>query len=259
MPENTIPAMKKAIEFGATIIEFDVHISKDGQVIVYHDASFNPAYTTMPDGSEIPVTDRKKYTFYQMNYNEIRPFVVGKKMYAEYPQQEQIASYTPLLSELIDSVEAFTKSKQLPAVTYLLEVKSDTKTDGVEQPAPQQYMDILMKVLNPYKLDRRLIVQSFDVRPLQVLHRDHPGIALGFLTGDKNVSFEENLIHLGFVPTFYNPHYNLTNEALIEKAHAKNILVTPWTVNTLKEMQRLKSLKVDGIITDFPNLFKELD
>ncbi len=50
MPENTIPAMEKAIEVGANTVEMDVHISKDGKVLVYHDESFDPNYTTMPDG-----------------------------------------------------------------------------------------------------------------------------------------------------------------------------------------------------------------
>src|SRR5205809_6796817 len=75
MPENTIPAMIKAIEVGANTIETDVHITKDGKVLVYHDESFNPDYTTKPDGSDIAKTDRQQYIFYQMNYAEIRPFI----------------------------------------------------------------------------------------------------------------------------------------------------------------------------------------
>jgi glycerophosphoryl diester phosphodiesterase len=258
MPENTIPAMERGIEIGANTVEMDVHVTKDGKVIVYHDESFNPDYTTMPDGSEIPKKERDKYTFYQMNYNEIRPFVIGKKDYPAYPQQQRIATYTPLLSELIDSVEAFTKSKNLPPVYYLVEVKSKEKTDGVEQPAPEEFMKILMKVLAPYHLGDRLIIQSFDMRPLKVLHRDYPNLLLGFLTGDRKASFEENINQLGFNPTFYNPEYKLADAELVRKSHAKGIRITPWTVNELQEMKRLKNLGVDGIITDYPNLFEKL-
>ena len=144
MPENTIPAMIKGIEAGANTVEFDVHITRDGQVVVYHDASFNPAYTTMPDGSEI--TSREQYTFYKMDYSKIREFVIGEKAYPEFPQQQRLHSYAPLLSEMIDSVEAYTKKHHLPGVTYLLEVKSSPKTDGTEQPAPDEYIDKLMAV-----------------------------------------------------------------------------------------------------------------
>src|SRR5215211_8239020 len=61
MPENSIPAMKKAIDQGANTIEFDVHISKDKQVVVYHDASLNLEYTTAANGEEISKEKRKDY------------------------------------------------------------------------------------------------------------------------------------------------------------------------------------------------------
>ena len=259
MPENTIPAMIKAIEDGANIIEVDVHVTKDNKVIVYHDASFNPDYTTMPDGSEIPVAERKKYTFYQMLYSDIRPFVIGMKPYPLFPQQQRLATYTPLLAELIDSVEAYTKATKRPAVSYLIEVKSSEKTDGFEQPAPEEFMRLMMAELKPLRLGKRMIVQSFDMRPLQVLHKQYPKLALGFLTGDAKMTADENLSRLGFNPTFYNPHFSLVNEELVKKCHAKGIRITPWTVNTLSDMKRLRQLNVDGIITDYPNLFKDLN
>lgn len=258
MPENTIPAMEKGIAVGANTIELDVHITKDGQVMVYHDASFNPEYTTMPNGSDIPKDQRKQYTFYQMTYAQIRPFIIGMKDYPAFPQQQRLSSYAPLLSELIDSVEAYTKAHNIPAVYYLIEIKSSEKTDGFEQPAPEEYIQKLMAVLKTKDLGSRLFLQSFDMRPLQVLHREYPDIKLGFLTGDKNVSFEENLNKLGFTPMFYNPNYNLVTPELIQKCHAKNIMIEPWTVNTIEEMRKLKNMGVDGIITDYPNLFSAL-
>jgi glycerophosphoryl diester phosphodiesterase len=259
MPENTITSMLKAIEVGANTIEFDVHVTKDKKVIVYHDESFNPDYTTMPDGSNIKAQDRKKYTFYQMEYKDIKPFVIGMKPYSPYPQQQRIATYTPLLTELIDSVEAFTKAKGLPRVKYLIEVKSKENTDGIEQPSPEEFMKIMMAELMPLKLGNRMIVQSFDMRPLKVLHAKYPSMALGFLTGDAKPTFEENINLLGFTPAFYNPHYGLVDQSLVQKCHSKGIKITPWTVNTIAEMKKIKQLNVDGIITDYPNMLKELE
>ncbi|MEO8109356.1 MAG: glycerophosphodiester phosphodiesterase family protein [Ginsengibacter sp.] len=259
MPENTIPAMVKGIEAGANTIEMDVHITKDRQVIVYHDESFNPEYTTMPDGTDISKEQRKQFTFYQMNYSDIKPFIIGKKNYPAFPQQQHFAAYTPLLSELIDSVEAYTSANHLPAVYYLIEIKSNEKTDGFEQPAPEEYMKIVMAVLKPKNLGHRLFLQSFDVRPLQVLHREYPEIKLGFLTGDKKATFDENLNKLGFTPAFYNPAYKLVTPELVRRCHEKNIMIEPWTVETIEEMKSLKAMNVDGIITDYPNLFKDLN
>ncbi len=258
MPENSIPAMEKGIEAGANTVEMDVHITKDGQVIVYHDESFNPDYTTMPDGSDISKEQRKQYTFYQMNYDDVRKFIIGKKEYPAFPQQQRVATYTPLLSELIDSVDTYTTANNLPAVYYLIEIKSNAKTDGLEQPAPEEYMKTLMAVLKPKNLGSRLFLQSFDMRPLQVLHREYPDIKLGFLTSNKKAGFEENISQLGFNPFFYNPASNLVTEELIQKCHKNKIKIAPWTVNTLEEMQKLKTMGVDGIITDYPNLFSKL-
>lgn len=258
MPENTIPAMIHAIEDGANTLEFDVHITKDGQVVVYHDASFDPAYTTKPDGSEIQPNERGKYIFYQMNYSEIRPFRIGEKPYPKFPQQQRMRTYAPLLSEMIDSVEAYNKKHHKPPVYYLLEIKSSEKTDGREQPAPEEYVEKLMQVKQLKKLKHRLLIQSFDMRPLQVLHRLHPKVTLGFLTGDKNVSFYQQLEGLGFLPTFYNPHFSLVTKELLDYCHSKGMKVIPWTVADLEDMIRLKGMGVDGIITDYPDRINKI-
>jgi len=253
MPENTIPSMTKAIQLGADMVEMDIHITRDGKIVVYHDESFDPAYTLMPDGSEINKAERKKYTFYQMNYADIRPFIIGKKVNAAYPKQQQLPTYTPLLGELIDSVDHFTKVNHLKSVYYLVEIKSNEKTDGFDQPAPDEYIDKVMKVLNPKKLGDRLIIQSFDMRPLQVLHKKHPNIALGFLTDDKNATMADNLSKLGFNPAFYNPYKGLVTPEMIDKCHKAGMLIMPWTVNDTAEMKKIKALGVDGIITDYVN------
>jgi glycerophosphoryl diester phosphodiesterase len=253
MPENTVPAMIKGLETGANTIEFDVHITKDGQVVVYHDASFTPSYTTKPDGSDISAAERARYTFYQMNYDSIRTFIIGEKPYPAYPEQQRLRSHAPLLSELIDSVEAYTQAHHLPPAYYLLEIKSSAKTDGTEQPSPEEYMRVLMGVKQLQPLGQRLLIQSFDMRPLQVLHRTHPHIKLGFLTSDKKGTFEQHLGQLGFTPFFYNPEYHLVTPELVSKCHAKQIRIVPWTVQDPAEMKRLRTTGVDGIITDYPN------
>jgi len=70
----------------------------------------------LPDGKEFTLGDRKKYTFYQMNYTDIRKFIIGEKKYSSFPQQKQVICYTPLLSELIDSVETYARTNKFPKV-----------------------------------------------------------------------------------------------------------------------------------------------
>lgn len=260
MPENTIPAFEKGIEVGANTIEFDVHITKDHKVVIYHDASFTPSYTTKPDGSDISNAERKQYTFYQMDYADIRKFIIGEKEYPAYPEQKRLKTYAPLLSEMIDSVESFTKANHYAPVIYLLEIKSGANTDGIEQPVPKEYMKIMMGVLKPYlkQIKGRLIIQSFDMRPLQVLHVTHPDIPLGYLTGDKNKTVAENIEAMGFTPAFYNPHYSLVNPGFLKECHSHGMKVLPWTVDDKAEMKKLKEMGVDGIITDYPDRVSDI-
>ena len=252
MPENTIPGMKLAIDSGANTIELDVHMTRDSQVVVYHDALLNPAYTTKSDGSELEERQSRPYILYQMEYNHIRSFDVGKKYFPAHPAQRKMAAYAPLLSELIDSIETYIRAKNYAPVSYLVEVKSGERTDGIEQPAPEQFMKMLMSVLLKKDLGNRLIIQSFDRRPLQVLHRDFPGVALGLLTGEQK-SFKEQIKSLGFYPAFYNPHYSLVTPDLVKECHAKKIRICPWTVNDEVQMKKLLDMGVDGIISDYAN------
>ena len=91
-----------------------------------------------------------------------------------------------------------------------------------------------------------------------MMHRRHPDIKTAALIEDFDKrTFEEHLKALGFKPTIYSPHYSLVTAELLKQCHQKNIRVVPWTVNSKNEIEQLKNLGVDGIITDYPNLFNE--
>ena len=70
-------------------------------------------------------------------------------------------------------------------------------------------------------------------------------------------TLEEQLKALGFTPTIYSPAYQLVNETLVKKCHDQSIKVIPWTVNDKAKIDELKKMGVDGVITDYPNLFSE--
>lgn len=258
MPENTIPSMKKAIDEGANFLEVDIQISKDNQVVVYHDPIINGNFTLLPDGNEIKEGDSQNYIIYQMNYEKIRDFKIGTKTPPGFSEQEKIDTHIPLLGELIDSVEAYTAEKNLPPVNYLIEIKANPEKDGVYQPAPETYIKLIMDVLEEKSIGNRFYLQSFDTRQLREIRKNHPDIILGFLTGNKNATFEENIDELGFFPDVYSPNFNLATDELIQKAHANNMKFVPWTVNSEEEMRRLINKGVNGIITDYPNLLQKI-
>ncbi len=254
MPENTIPAMLRAIDLGVTTLEMDVVITSDKKVLLSHDAHFNPLITTPPDGRLITKQNQDSFTIYQMTYEQIRRFDVGLKPYAAFPKQQKIAVTKPLLSDVIDSVEHYIKSKGLKPVFYNIETKSSPKGDHILHPAPEEFVSLLMGVVNAKGIASRTIIQSFDFRTLQVLHRTHPDIHLAALV-ENTSSLDSNLRSLGFVPFIYSPHYRLVNDELIRQCHARNMKIIPWTVNEKAKIDSLRRSGVDGVITDYPDLF----
>ena len=255
MPENSIPAMIKAIDLGVSTIELDCQFSKDHKVIVSHDNSLNPAHTLREDGSPLEERATKRYTLYAMDYDEIRKYDIGTKYYDAFPKQQKLKTYIPLLSELIDSVQAHIEKTGKPQVFYNIETKSSANGDFKNHPEPETFVKLLVDVLEEKKITPWVIIQSFDIRTLQVLHEKYPHIKTSYLISKGDL--ESNLTTLGFTPDIYSPNYKLVNAELVNEVHNKNIKIIPWTVNTKEEIKELKDMGVDGIISDYPNLFFE--
>jgi len=256
MPENTIPAMIAALNMGVTTLEMDAVITKDKKVVLSHEPFFNHEITTKPDGSFIDERDERKFNIYQMTYDEVKTYDVGMKPHPRFPKQQKIKAVKPLLSELLDSVSKFMMTSRRPLPYFNIETKSLPATDNVYHPAPAEFVELLMGVIKEKGVQDRVIIQSFDFRTLQYLHLHYPNIKTVMLIEDTDKrTFDQQLQALGFTPTIYSPDYSLVNAALIEKCHKQNIKVIPWTVNDKATIQRLKTLRVDGIISDYPGLF----
>jgi glycerophosphoryl diester phosphodiesterase len=258
MPENTIPAMIKALQLGVNTLEMDAVISRDHQVVVSHDPFFNWEISTTPGGLSISPKDEKQYNLYQMDYEEISKWDVGIRPHPRFPGQEKIKAVKPLLADLIDSVEQYSRINKLPKVQYNIETKSMPATDNIYHPEPELFTELLMRVILKKKIEKRTIIQSFDIRTLQVVHRKYPGIRTALLIeGFNKNSALENLNQLGFKPDIYSPEYSLVTDELMKFCHDKGMKVIPWTVNDLKNMDKLEAMKVDGLITDYPDLFRK--
>lgn len=252
MPENSIPAMIHAIDLGVKTLELDCVISKDGKVVVSHDTYMAADFMRKPDGSDITKAEEKALLIYTMPYDSVRKYDGGSKPHPQFADQKKMKTYKPLLAEMIDSVERYIKLKHLKPVFYNLEIKSAPARDGVEHPDPQQFVKLVMDVLNDKKIAKRVTIQSFDIRPLQVLHKDYPKQVLSYLIANKG-SFEDNMKKLGFTPQIISPYYTLIDQNFVDQAHAAKVQVLPWTVNDEASMKKMEGLKVDGMISDYPD------
>jgi glycerophosphoryl diester phosphodiesterase len=258
MPENTIAGMLRALDLGITTLGMNVVISKDQQVVLSHEPYFNHEISLTPSGKSIPLKDERTYNMYQMDYTDIKKFDVGSKVHTRFPGQQKFKAYKPLLSEVIDSVEAYVKLHKLAKPNYGIEIKTVRKGDLEFHPEPAAFAQLVMDVVEKKKMGKRTIIQAFDIRSLQYVHEKYPKMRTALMIDEKE-DFDNNIKDLGFSPTVYSPYSVLVGKGLVDRCHAAGIKIIPWTVNSPKEMQYMIGLGVDGIITDYPNLFSRVD
>ncbi len=258
MPENSIPAMLHAMQLGVNTLEMDISFTKDKQAILSHEPFFNHEITSKPDGSFVEEADEKSLNIYQMNFADVEKFDVGMKPHPRFPQQQKMKVAKPLLKTLIDSVVAYCTNNKQPLPYFNIETKTKPETDNVFHPAPKEFVDMLVRILEEKKIADHCIIQSFDVRTLQYLHANYPQFQTALLIEDFDKrNIEVQMKTLGFTPSIYSPHFSLVNETVMNYCKLQNVKVIPWTVNDKKEMNRLVNLGVAGIISDYPNLFFE--
>jgi len=252
MPENTIPAMIHAIDLGTRTLELDCVISSDNKVVVSHDVYMSAVFMRKPDGTDIDKKNEKDYALYKMTYDSIRKFDAGTKPHPEFHDQRKMKTYKPLLSELIDSVEAYVKLHHLKPVYYNMETKCSPEGDGIYHPGPDVFSALVMDVINKKHIADRVTIQSFDIRTLQIIHKNFPKQTTALLIMNK-LSFANNIKILGFTPNIYSPNSSLVTPELVKEAHAIKVAVLPWTVNEIRDMEQMISYGVDGMITDYPD------
>ena len=258
MPENTIPAMLNAIALGVTTLEMDVCVSKDKKVFLSHEAFLNHEITTKPDGGFIDEKDEKSFNMYQMNYADIVKYDVGMKPHPRFPDQQKMKAVKPLLSDLFKAVKEDMLTRRRPMPFYNIETKSLPETENKYHPAPAEFIELLMKVIKDNGMEDFVIIQSFDFRTLQYLHQHYPNIKTAMLVeAISKSSFRKQIKDIGFTPTIYSPEAIMVIPELIKDCHDLNMKIIPWTVNDKKKIDELKKMGVDGIITDYPNLFNE--
>lgn len=254
MPENTIQAMRKALDLGVITLEMDVLVSQDKQMLLSHDPFMNAAFVLKPNGQPISKAEEQQHRLYALPYAEIRRYDVGSLGNARFPRQQKLPAYKPLLSEVIDSAEAYARRRHLPPPRYNIETKSSPAGDNLLHPAPEEFVELLLSIVSQKGIQERVIIQSFDPRTLEVVHRRYPAMATALLVENQQ-GWEKNLQRLSFRPTIYSPAYQLVTPGLVAGCHWQNIKVIPWTVNAAAAIEQLIRLQVDGIITDYPDLF----
>lgn len=255
-PENTVKAFQKALGLGAQGLEMDLFITKDGQVVVTHDATISPDLCTKPGGGPVHEQESQRLKIYDLKLEEIKPYDCGSEPNPDFPEQENTEAHIPLLSEVVQQANAYTGAEGEP-VRFFIEFKSDQATDNIYHPEPHFFVKATLQVLKEQNALDQTILLSFDKRCLQEARRQQPDIQIG-LSFEKPEGLEDELDTLGFLPNVLCPlHRELTPE-LLDFAREHELEVVPWTVNDEEDIRKMVEWKVDGIITDYPDKVRNL-
>lgn len=222
-PMNTIPAFELAADQGADGVELDVHLSKDGQLIVLHD--FTVDHTTNGQGYARDMT-----------LAELRQLDAGVK-FGEQFRGVRI----PTLDEVFEAVGH--------RLFINVEIKSETEeTDGVEQ--------VTADTILRHNMQNRVIVSSFNPLALRRFRAILPDVPIGFLYIEGGIPFPEVVATLPHEAR--HPHHPMIDAEYMEWARERGYRVNTWTVNDPDRTRELMAIGVDAVITDKPDVMLEV-
>jgi glycerophosphoryl diester phosphodiesterase len=134
-------------------------------------------------------------------------------------------------------------------VAFNIETKSDPSQLHA-QPAAEDFVRAVVKVVAQYGLESRVTLQSFDSATLMAANKIAPNLSLSALFRDKPDDWLEAAEAVG--ADIISPHHSLLGRRDVEQIQEAGLAVIPWTANSKRQWTRLIRLGVDGIITDDP-------
>lgn len=247
MPENTIPAFLKAIDLGVNTLELDVVVTKDNIVLVSHEPYMNPEICLDINGNEISENKWEAYNIYKMTLDSVKQYDCGVKVHPRFPNQKKINVVKPSLDEVIK------ESKKLnPTIKFNIEIKYQPSYKDVFAPNPTQFVSLVLEVLDKNNALELSNLQSFDLSILEEIKNQAPKMVVALLV-DENEIILKKITKLSYKPEIISPYFKLLDEESVENLQALDFKIIPWTVNSNEELHQMIELKVDGIITDYPD------
>ncbi|MET3390395.1 glycerophosphoryl diester phosphodiesterase [Variovorax sp. 1140] len=276
-PENTLAAFSNAVDMGVTTLELDIGLTSDGVVVISHDTSLNPDHTRDANGawlaprSGAPIRTLTLAQLQTYDVGRINPASnYGKQFALQIPRDgERI----PTLASLFAQVQA--RGAEAATVRFNIETKIDpSKPD--ETAAPEPMVRALLAEIDKANMAGRVTIQSFDWRTLTLVGKLAPQMPRAYLTTPRTLKdsrWTDGLDAASFAsvpqmvraasanapgPVVWSPAFADLTPEVIREAHKLGLKVLPWTVNQRADMQRLMDWGADGIITDYPDILRDL-
>jgi glycerophosphoryl diester phosphodiesterase len=234
LPENTIPAFEYAIALGVDAIEMDVHVAKDGVVVVSHDPWLGPPVCTGARGTAF---------IHELTFQETQLWDCGSAHLPAFPRQQKRPGTR------IPSLEQVLALKDKGRFLFNIELKSVPEWQRLTPP-PDEFARIVLDVISRAGAERRVMLQSFDWRVTRALATQAPSIPRLALTEDDPRDFAA--IAAEARAQSCAPRYTLVTREKTQRAREAGVAVVPWTPNREAEWSRMIDAEVDAIITDDP-------
>jgi glycerophosphoryl diester phosphodiesterase len=283
-PENTLPSFEVALDLGVTSIETDVHLTREGLPILFHDADINPQLcrrlpgAAAPDPASQPLIscltvvqlrnyradlnpDPKRYSHQDATVTPLA------KLYAERVLMDPYA--LPLLSDLFAFADAYAgelgaragktdlQRQRAGQVRFDLELKRvpfyrHLIGDAFDGAAPGRLEEQVVQQIRDANVMDRTVVRSFDHRCVRAVRKLEPRLTTAILVAET-APVEPAQLTRQADAQIYCPDYRFLDLRQVRQLKAEGIRILPWTANKPSHWQPLLDWGVDGITTDYPD------
>lgn len=218
-PENTMAAIQAAVEELADFAEIDVQLSRDGEVVVCHDFNLK----------RLAGVNR---TVASMDWEELRRLDVGGRFSEEYAGEG-----IPLLRDVMEQY----KGK--------IDLNIELKNSGKSSRLPE----LVAELVAEFGMEEQCVITSTSLHYLERVKNIMPELRTGYIIAAAYGDYysEEAL-------DFISIRSGFVNQQMVQRAHENGKAVHAWTVNSKSELERMKLLQVDNVITDYPVLAREI-
>lgn len=225
-PQNTLPAFRKAIEEKTNGFETDVHLTRDGQLVICHNYTIDDTSDGRGRISDFTLEELKKFDF------------------GSYFSEDFKGTPLPTADEFLELVA--------PTDTDIINIEIKSPPDG----SPEIVRQTLKTVKKHGVLDR-VIISSFDPRVLKAAKELDPRVKTAFLYPTNRPSVCRPIVFPFLIARTTNvdiihPAFLFVTKPVVAIAHKMGLQVNVWTVNDEKTVRFLVDCGVDGIITDCP-------
>ena len=258
-PEETMMAFANCVEnldFQVDVFEFDLHITKDGVLVLLHDDTLDRTSDCEAVFGETEVRPENK------TYDELRRLNMGAKFVdpdGNMPYAGLSGSDVPdelrilRLEDVLDYLSAAGDYK------YIIEIKNGAELG-------MQGVDILYAVLQERDLISRVVFGTFHEEISAYVDAAYPELArsastkevlqfyLAALTNSKSYEPPCPVLQIPFEQSYLKYGINLATATVINYAHAHNMALQYWTINDPEDMAYLSSMGADCIMTDYPDV-----